>query len=588
MSRRPRLLDASLNEVARLNPQSMSVELQLEATSTATMELSEDDETIRMHDMIEVFTPRRSAGIFRATDIADTKRGTRTITLMHGIDTLSDSVWSGETDYDGTVAGFLGALLAQQPVPRWQLGTCADPNDWKRAGINYDRLSELLEEVRKQEYGYYFAYDFTTTPWTLHFLAQGETVTSEFRLERNIENCEITQNDEEQCNRLYLSVNEKTESHGVTVTDTEIKTYENAASQAVYGIIEKTADIDLENVPDADVWAADFLSRRAHPWTTIVIDGYALESITGEDWDEARLGEKARVALPDYAEALEERVTSVKYPELIFDDGTGKPVERVTVQLANSAPSFSETIASLKKETKKTAKAGRAGGRGGASAEELENWAIVTQHHGEVMDESGVTELYESGIVVDAVEGITLYSLAQGFISQHSEVKIQRDRISLVVEGSGDGATIKAASIVASINDSGSQVNISADKILLDGATSIDNLLTGRASISRIWATTADIGNLSILPGGSLSLGNSELIVERHSAGWRTATVVESVSITDASVSVSSEKRFLVATSSSDLTPHEYVQGRLVTGHTNGAHVVTPLTIYYLGSLTAP
>lgn len=583
MSRRPRLLDANFQEVTRLNPVSMSVDCPVDAAWSATMELAEDDTRLVMHNWVEVYTPRGSAGIFRVTNIDDTKRGTRTITLMHGIDTLSDSVWSGQTDYDGTVAGFLAAVLAQQPVARWQLGTCADGADWKKAGINYDRLSELLDEVRKEEFGYYFSYDFSTTPWTLHFLAQGSAVTSEFRLSRNVENCEITRSDEEMCNRLYLSVNQKNDDNGVTVTDTEIKTYDNTVSQASYGIIEKTADIDLEDVVDADTWAAEFLARRAAPEVRIVIDGWALRAITGETWDEARLGEVARVALPDYSETLEERVVNVNYPELIFGDGADKPLERVTVQLANATESFSETISQLKKEQKKTARAGRGAARGGASAGELENWAIVTQHHGEVLDDSGVTELYESGIEVDAQEGITIYTLGQGFISQHAEVKVQRDRISLVVEGTGANASIKAASIVAAINDTGSSVTISADKILLQGSTTIDQLMTGRAAISKIWATDADIGDLNILTNGSITADNGALVYERMSVTWQSMQVVESVAITEPSITLSGQDRFLVATSSTDMTPGGYSNGRIVTSYTPGNHLVNPVTLYYLG-----
>lgn len=583
MSRRPRLLDANLQEVTRLNPVSMSVDCPLDAAWTASMDLAEDDTRLVMHNWVEVYTPRGSAGIFRVTNIDDTKRGTRTVTLMHGIDTLSDSVWSGQTDYDGTVAGFLAAVLAQQPVARWQLGTCADANDWKKSGINYDRLSELLDEVRKEEFGFYFAYDFTTTPWTLHFLAQGSAVTSEFRLSRNVENCEITRSDEEMCNRLYLSVNQKNDDNGVTVTDTEIKTYNNTASQNTYGIIEKTADIDLEDVVDADAWAADFLARRAAPEVRIVIDGWALRAITGETWDEARLGEVARVALPDYSETLEERVVNVNYPELIFGDGADKPLERVTVQLANATESFSETISQLKKEQKKTARAGRGAARGGASAGELENWAIVTQHHGEVLDDSGVTELYESGIVVDAQEGITIYSLGQGFVSQHSEIKVQRDRISLVVEGTGANAEIKAASIVAAINDTGSSVTISADKIMLQGSTTIDQLMTGRSRMAKIWAEDADFGYLEILPHGTIQMDDDAMNYGRHAVRWQTMTVVEDVAITEPSITLSGQDRFLVATSSTDMTPGGYSNGRIVTAYTPGNHTVTPVTLYYLG-----
>lgn len=573
-------MDANLNEVARLHPEGMSADLPLEATWTATMELAEDDAPVGMHDFVEVFTPRGSAGIFRATNIDDTKRSTTTVTLMHAIDTMSDSVWSGQTDYDGTVAGFIAAVLAQQPVVRWQLGTCEDLNDYKKAGINYDRLSELLEELQKEEFGYYFSYDFTTWPWTLNFVAQGSTVTSEFRLSRNVESCEITRSDEELCNRLYLSVNQKDKTNGVTVNKEEIKTYNNAASQAIYGIVEKTADIDLESVVDADTWAADFLARRAHPGVQIVIDGWALQAITGETWDEARLGEMARVSLPDYAEALDERVVGISYPELIFADGDDVPIERVTVQLANHTEPFDETIANLKKDQKKTARGGRAGGRGGASGEELENWAIVVQHHGDVMDDTGVTELYESGIEVDAQSGVRIWSLAQGFVSQHAELVVQSNRIAAVVDGNGN---IKAAQIVASINDTGSSVLISADKITIDGTTTVTQLLSGLARISKISATDIDVGDLSVFPGGSISLGNTELIMERDAVSWQSTTVIDSVSITDATINLDSARYFLYAPDSTSQTPSGSAQGRLVTSRTNGSHSVHTLTLHYLG-----
>ena len=578
MTRLPRLLDAAGNEVARLHPESMSVELQLEATSTATIEINEDDPAVTMHQLVEVFTPRGSAGIFRVTNVADTKRSTRTVTLMHAIDTLSDFVWPEQTDYDGTVADFLDELLDQQPVAYWQLGTCADTADYKKAGINYDRLSELLDQLRKDRFGYYFTYDFSTWPWTLNFVAQGSTVTSEFRLARNIENCEIIRSDENMCNKLYLSVNKKKKSHGVTTTEEEIKIYENAASQALYGLVIKTADIDLEDVPSANDWAADFLAQRAHPEIQINIDAYALQGITGETWDEARLGEMARVSLPDYAEALDERVVAITYPDLIFDNP--EAVDRITVQLANHTESFSETIANLKKDQKKTAKGGRAAGRGGASADEVENWAIVVTHHGDIIEGTDLEEMYQSGIELDAISGVRIWSLSQGFVSQHAELVIQSNKIGMVVDGNGN---IKAAEIVASINDSGSLVYISADKIKLDGTTTITSLLTGRASISKIWAIDADIGDLSILTNGSLSINDGSFIFERNSVSWKSATVVDSVSITDATVNLDSARYFLYAPDSTSQTPSGSAQGRLVTSRTNGSHNVSTTTLYYLG-----
>lgn len=59
-----------------------------------------------------------------------------------------------------------------------------------------------------------------------------------------------------------------------------------------------------------------------------------------------------------------------------------------------------------------------------------------------------------------------------------SSITQQANRISLVVEGTGSNAAIKPAAIVASINNSGSSVLISAGKILLSGTTKINDVLT--------------------------------------------------------------------------------------------------------------
>lgn len=602
MTRQPRLLDANLRELERLLPLQMSVTLDFEGTSSASITLAEDQRAIAMHDWIEVYTPAGSAGIFRVTNIDDTKRQERVLTLMHAIDTLSDGVWHGATDYDGTVASFLAALMSQQSVPRWQLGTCDDAAAWKRSGINYDRLSELLEEIREQEIGYYFAYDFTTTPWTLNFLAKPSSVTSEFRLSRNVESCRISRTDGEMCNKLFLSVNQKVDNSGVTTTETTFETYENAASQAIYGIIEKTADIDLEDVPDADIWAANFLSQRGSPAVQISIEAYALWKITGETWDEAKLGQIARVALPDYSETLEERVVSIHYPELLFGDGDG--VERLTVEMANHLPKFSESIASVAKEAKKAGKAGRGAARGGASAEELEQWAMIVTHHGDVLDDTGVTELYESGIEMDAQTGVRIYSLAQGFVSNYAAIQVnhsaitaevtratgaegalsgridvQAGRIGLLVEGEGQSASIKLQAITDGINNAGSSVIINADKIMLNGSTSIDALMTGRAAIASLWATSLLVGDLTIQTYGTLTLDDLSMIMERKRVSWQQATVVTGVGLP--SISESTERYFVYAYNN-DLTDLRTVRGTIITNYSGGSTPTTD-TLYYLG-----
>ena len=509
-TRLPRLLNANLSEKCRLHPAAMSVLLQLMGVSSAQMSLFEGDAAIAMHDFVEVYTPTKSQGVFRVTNIEDAKKNQITIQLLHAIDTLNDSVWKGQTDYSGTVAGFLAALLAQQSVAYWQLGTCQDNASFKCAGINYDKLSELLERVRSERYGYHFTYDFSTSPWTLNFVANSDSVTSEFRLSRNTENCRITHADGEQCNRLYLSVNQKSTADNVTTTSTEIKTYNNLESQAVWGIIEKTADIDLENVPDADAWANEFLSQRAEPMIQISIDGFAIEQITGETWDEAKLGEVSRVALPEYGEYIGERVVSINYPELNFGDG----IERFTVELANHLRKFSETIANTAKQTNRNSRANRYAARRSAEASELKSWSIVVSDHSTIMEDTGLEQLYETGIELDAQQGVRIYSLTQGFVSQYSMIQTNSDEIELRVEKNG---------VISAINQSAEQIQIQASRINLDGYVTVTKLeATGSARLPNIRAVEIQADELS---ASSFIYAANRLVIGSNVNGTVTGTM---------------------------------------------------------------
>ena len=160
-----------------------------------------------------------------------------------------------------------------------------------------------------------------------------------------------------------------------------------------------------------------------------------------------------------------------------------------------------------------------------------------------------------------------------------SSIKQTADRVALVVDGNG----IKAAQIVASINDTGSSVLISADKITLDGTTTVTQLLSGLARVSKISATAIDVGNLSVFPGGSISLGNGELIVEREAVSWQSTTVVSSVSITDATLGIGNSRYYLASADSSSMTPTSTGHGRLVTNWTAGNHSISTTTLHYLG-----
>lgn len=253
-------------------------------------------------------------------------------------------------------------------------------------------------------------------------------------------------------------------------------------------------------------------------------------------------------------------------------------------------------IVYLKRQSDKKSRGGGGGGgrggSGGGSGDGQENeWYEFTtemqanQYQIELNATHWTTTneiLTQAGLSLNA-DGVLVYATDNANMWQ-SKLNVEADRISLVVQGSGANASIKAASIVASINDSGSSVTISADKIYLDGSTTIDNLLTGRSAMSALWVNgNANIGSLTILPRGSISMDSDAMSYGQYAVRWKSKTVVTGVSITDTSVSVTDQRWFLMGTSATSTTATGAQYGRLVDARTNGSHSVSTDTIYYLG-----
>lgn len=531
MIRRPALLSADMTESTRLDPTAMSVTLNMVGASEATISLPDDAPEVRIHDWISIYTGRGFCGVFRVSNIADGLRRQTDLTLLHGRDILADSAWADQLEFEGTKAEYLAALLNQQThlingVKPWVLGTCADTSTYKKS-INYDRLSNLLEELEEDGSDYYFTYDQTVFPWVLNYVAKDQTVTSEFRLTRNVHAATVTYNDADLCTRLHLSINVKVEDEDTSThsTDTIIKTYDNQAAQTGpggWGVVVKTADIDTQDdlsvdpplTPEADAWAANFLARRAEPSVQIQIDGEELKALTGEDWDEVDIGRLCQVALPAYRRSFQERVVSIVY-DFSIDCGQIAPAG-VNVSLANALPKFSETIAQIRDEADKAARAARGGGRGAASAEELKVWSKHVWYQGQALDGTGIITLYESGIDMDAAGGVTIFSLEQGVQALYSSIQTNARNITLKVSN-GDVATQLAVEC-GNVYISGTP---GSANLIVDGYVEATDIFSASGTLHDIYSETihtqdADIngdanvgGDLSVDGGLSVALANT-------------------------------------------------------------------------------
>ncbi|MBR2698437.1 MAG: phage tail protein [Clostridia bacterium] len=502
----PRLLDANRQPVGILYPARLSLDLPLRDTCTAQIELTDIDPSLAMHDLVHLYTATADVGLYRVTDLTRDSSGQVRATLRHAIDTLSDDVWPvtadaqgnvAPVDFSGTMAEYLAAVLAKQTTVRWQLGTCADTSTWTREGIFFSRLSDLVNEVAQDREEYYFDYDFTTWPWTLNFLALPTQVSGDLRLTRNVDSATVTRSDADMCNKLYLSVTTTTESGGQSSTSVQYKVYNNEASQALYGVIAKTADVDTAYVPDPDAWAQAFLDQRAAPAVQITVDGYELKAQTGMDWDALSRGQRVRVVLGDL-ERTTTRVEQITYPDVL-----GQP-ERVEVQLANRLPSFTETISQMRAVTKAVGGgAGGGGGSGKASADQLKHWAMIVRDTAEAADGTGILQMWQSGIEIDAHGGVNIHSLFQGFESTYQAIDINQEGIRSLVTRADDLETDVDAI-------TGSQLWLQRDNITgTVGKFTIDN-----------------DGNVHVIDGSQLYLGTGSASLAVYDESSLTAGII--------------------------------------------------------------
>ena len=559
--RLPGLLNSSLSEAARLSPTAGSLTLKMYGSSEATLTLPEqeaEEKGVRIRDWISIYTEEGLAGVFRVTNVSQPLKKQVDLTLLHGIDILSDSVWGEQTDFEGTKQEFLTRLLAQQTqlingVRPWVLGTCEDTATVKRS-INYDRLNTLLEGLIEEGSDFYFTYDQSVFPWRLNYVRIDNQVMSEFRLTRNIRSATITYNDADLCTRLFLTVSSETEevvptkklnpawvsdtatpsvpriiTENVTVSsvDSRIKMYENTAAQARWGIVVKTADIDTQDdivnghFESADAWAASFLARRSAPSVQIQVDGDDLSDLTGEPWDRARLARLCQVALPAYGETFRERVLSITWPELF------KRPTHITLSLANTLPRFTESLAAAQTEAASASRSSRATARAQTKDEkEITTWSQHVQWQGAALDGSGIMTLYESGIDLDATGGARIYSLENGLQGLYGELIVQSQRIDAKVGSdalqgllhidqlstelgnvmTGSNGESIAATIVTKINNNQGTIYLNSDHVKLKDGSII--------TASTLDARLADIDALFTSNGYSKTIVTNTMTVK--------------------------------------------------------------------------
>ena len=329
MIKLPRLLDANMAEKARLEPSSLSIELNLKPVSTASMELPESQPAVASGDYIELYNHRgESVGIFRVQQTSQAYGDHITLSLEHGICSLYDSLIPAtvEEAKTTTVKEALTEILGYQSM--WKLGTVEVPDSttvtWE---YDYSNLMKSLTSVMDVIPNYRLTYDQTKRPWTVNVVKLTSDISSECRLSRNVNSLSIETDRSDLCTRLYVPALEKTF---------------DADTISTWGVVARslTGDEALSD-EDLETYAEQYLDEHKNPAISINIDAVDLHGATGDDMDHFQLGYMCRIALPDYGQTVNERIVGISYPDLVREPG------RINLTMSTSVDTTADAIAGL-------------------------------------------------------------------------------------------------------------------------------------------------------------------------------------------------------------------------------------------------
>lgn len=618
--RYPRRIDASGNTVEEYHPLSMSIDLNIKPLSTATMTLPRS-ENIPARSYVELFTPFGSAGFFRARSPEDAYgEDITSVELEHAITEVGDYLVKAKYDEMMAANTAMQTVFSHYAGGRWQLGSVtALGTDQIALSVNYDRVLDAMLSILEQKPNCYLAFNFSTTPWTVSVATKDTTVSAEGRLSRNIDSAKVIYDDTELCTRAYYEQETTTDStegmnlDGVPTFD--VNAYNSAGSYVLYNskiyllpnghetgeTWANTTSVVQDNIPtsewtylDADTLATyglverrvstgsdltasealkvvqEYLRTHKEPKVSVRVQGEELSSTTGEPLDAFTIGKLLRLALVDYNVTVERNITGVSWSDVI-----GEP-EAMEVLLGDEE----DTAIKFLHDVDTKGSSGGSGGGGGGKKKQEEQWKeyfteyerddyhfrLVAKH----VDQAN-NILQQAGLYIDS-NGTLLYA-DDNEKQLGGKIKVESDRISLVVEGKGANAKIKPAAIVASINNGESTIKISADHIDVDGVLDAVALVSKTVRIGNLSVFTQldsphihDEGSVLRFAGSSWGFGTG------NTASWRSQTVVTAVTLP--SVSTSAQYTFKD-------TGGTNRQGRLVTSTSSGS--VTTATINYLG-----
>ena len=347
----------------------------------------------------------------------------------------------------------------------------------------------------------------------------------------------------------------------------------NAAAVQKYGIREKTQRWQaIDNATELKAKGTEYLTEHAAKLKdTITLTAIDLHNL---DLNVAALQWMTRIPIESDIHDVHTQYTATK---LDLHLGTPEPIQ---LQMGEPKEVFTDRAPKNSISKRRTGGGGGGGGRA-ASQEDMDHWQMIVRKENDILWNSGIKEIYESGIILDAESGVRLYNFKdimvgngqvvglKGYIDVNAShidtvvektgindlgdqetltgrISVEAGRISQIVTAVGANGKVTAASIVLAINNAGSSVTIDADRVYINANTSVKSILTGAANAASFKTT-------------SLYQTTGTLQLKSKTANWSSITYVKSASITFPSLIFG------------DTTAHYYLYGKASTGTISGS-----------------
>ena len=515
----PRLLNSSGGTARWINPLSVSLNLTITPLSYASMELPVG-ESVPARSYVELYSPLGSAGIFRVRSPQDAYgEDITTAELEHAIVEVGDYLVLGKYDEMMAAKTAMQTIFSHYRGSRWQLGSVSAMGSTQIAvQADHVRVLEAMLGLLDQCPDCMMKFDFTTSPWTVSVVARGSTVAAEGRLSRNVNAAKVIYDDTELVTRVYYehSVDTNAGTNNFPVFDASQRygkgtylahsgklykltadhakdvtwantskelmddypsstwAYKDTGTQSKYGHIERTISTGNNyTAAEAEATVDKYIAKHKEPRVSVEISAEELSQVTGEAWDTFSIGKLFRLSLADYNVTVELNITGLSWSN-VYD-----MPENVVVNLADEEDTAITFLHDVDQK-------GGSGGGGGGKKKQDDVWKEYRTrfeqddyHFNLVAERVNKAEevLQQAGLYIDS-NGVLIYA-EDNESNLGARLKVQADKIAMVV-GTRDGNNyIKAAEIAVAINEAGEGLAIINANHINISATNTAHMLAG-------------------------------------------------------------------------------------------------------------